>query len=884
MRSAILFQCIVLLGLLGNLLLAQTTITGKITDEKGEPLPNASITSSEINNSLILTYAISDNYGDYILELNSVSDSLEINISFIGFESQKKIIAPQSQILNVSLLAAPVTLKEVFVEVSPIAKTGDTINYNIGFFKEQKDRVIGDVLKKLPGIEVARDGSVLYQGKPILKYYIEGLDLLGGRYNLANNNLPADAVSDVQILENHQPIKVLDTLVFSDNASLNIKLKNKITTTGTAKTGLGIAPILWDDNITPMLFTKKQQAILSYQANNTGNDVSKDLKILSLEELLSQLESNSGRQNWLKIQELSPPPFPEHRWLANNAHLFSTNYLLRLKKEYELKVAVSYLNDYQRQAGNTETTIYTTTDTLQLVERKNNALFFNSLESKLSLTKNTKQNYLKNDIEVTRFWDSQRGLLTGSIPEISQNVQNPFTSFNNRLKWIIPIDGKLATVSSAITYTRSPQQLQTTPGVFQELLNDGNMYDETLQKINLSNFYTDNSISFTKGFKKITITPNIGFLWHHQYLRSQINTITGGSSTTLAGIFQNNLNYFRFNSYTTINTEYKYKSGRIVLITPLTFRSFMVSDNSLDEEQKLKRLTFEPNLYTTHQLDAFWKVTFSAGLANTFGAIEQLYYGFILPGYRNIQRYNASIPKSSHQNYRLGLFYRNPLKSFFADISYTFRHTKNNLLTVNSFDENGAAIFETIERDNYSATHYLTLKASNYFSKIKTTISGGPAVSTLFNTQVINDKLTDVKTQSTRLDFKINTEMTDWLSINYKTNLSFFYTKLENQAFDQIKIQEHNLNASLYPDEYQYININVEYYANTFLTENKTNSFLNLTYRYTFPKSKMDLEATWTNLLNTQQFIYVFANEFSYLKNSYELRPSQILVSLRFRL
>ena len=67
----------------------------------------------------------------------------------------------------------------------------------------------------MPGIEVLDDGKILYQGKPINKYYIEGLDLLEGKYNLANKNLPHKEVTKVQVLENHQPIKVLDSLVYS---------------------------------------------------------------------------------------------------------------------------------------------------------------------------------------------------------------------------------------------------------------------------------------------------------------------------------------------------------------------------------------------------------------------------------------------------------------------------------------------------------------------------------------------------------------------------------------------------------------------------------------------------------------------------------------------
>ena len=61
----------------------------------------------------------------------------------------------------------------------------------------------------LPGIEVALTVSIKYNGKPINKYYIEGLDLLEDRYGIANNNIPAETVDKVQVLENHQPIRVL---------------------------------------------------------------------------------------------------------------------------------------------------------------------------------------------------------------------------------------------------------------------------------------------------------------------------------------------------------------------------------------------------------------------------------------------------------------------------------------------------------------------------------------------------------------------------------------------------------------------------------------------------------------------------------------------------
>src|SRR5690606_2254708 len=100
-------------------------------------------------------------------------------------------------------------LKEVIVKAPKIRQLGDTIVYDVASFTNEIDRSIGDVLKKLPGIKVMSSGQILYQNKPISKFYIEGLDLLKGKYGLATQNVDASKVSTVQILENHQPLKVL---------------------------------------------------------------------------------------------------------------------------------------------------------------------------------------------------------------------------------------------------------------------------------------------------------------------------------------------------------------------------------------------------------------------------------------------------------------------------------------------------------------------------------------------------------------------------------------------------------------------------------------------------------------------------------------------------
>ena len=138
-------------------------------------------------------------------------------------------------------------LKEVIVKSKKIWGEKDTVNYLVSGFKSGNDQVIGDVLRKMPGITVKESGEISYNGKPINKFYIENLDLLQGRYGIATNNIQAADVATVQVLEHHQPIKALDNNnTMANETAINLKLKegSKGTFGLLAQLGIGAQPLL----------------------------------------------------------------------------------------------------------------------------------------------------------------------------------------------------------------------------------------------------------------------------------------------------------------------------------------------------------------------------------------------------------------------------------------------------------------------------------------------------------------------------------------------------------------------------------------------------------------------------------------------------------------
>jgi hypothetical protein len=860
---------------------SQTVITGEITDIYNQHLSGATITISQDSIGNIVAYGISDISGNFQIDVKADLEFSFIKVAHLGFKNWNSKLQNKTQHLSVRLTESSEELREVHIESKIIEKRGDTLSYSVSAFKDQKDRVIADVLRKMPGIEIRSSGQIYYQGEPIQKYYIEGLDLLEGRYNLANNNLSADDVSQVQILENHQPIKLLDSLEFSERASLNIKLKKDVTLTGSAVLGSGLSPLLWKANLTPMVFTKKQQAIFSYQGNNTGNDVSREIRDFSFEDFGRQ-EFNISKKDWLSIRKIAAPSFSQERWLDNNVHLGSANYLIRLKKDIDLKVNVSYLNDSQQQIGNTQTLFFTPNDTISISERVNNDFYNENIQSKFILEKNTDENYLKNTLEINGFWDSQFGNIRTQSDQILQSLNNPFSAFRNKLKLLKPLGKQLITFRSNTGYTESSQTLKVNPGQFNEILNEDEPYTRTIQILKSSTFFTENSAGFTKGLKHITIAPEIGFAIQNENLDSQLIIIDSNETDTLKGNYRNNLNFFSSNIYFKSKFVYKKNSWNIRLQTPFNYRNFNIEDSDLDKKQNLARFTFEPDLYIKKDFSAFWEASVSANLKNNFGDINNLYYGFILVNYRNLQRFNAPISENFQQNYNWRVSYRNPINSIFASSSYSFSQTKNNLLYSNRINQNGATIFEALVKENYSNSHNFNLRSSKYFSKLNTTLSLGSTFSSIEREQLLNESLADIQNQNWNFNVKLESEITDWLSTTYNADLDYLYTIIENREAEPISTQSHSLDFFFYLSEQQYLSANSEYYYNSISNINRNNYFLNLNYQYTFKKPAFDLKASWNNVLNTNEFVRVSNSTFSYIQSTYRLRPSQLLVSLKF--
>ena len=381
--------------LLSTLILAQKTISGNVKDGDGKPLPSASVTIEEIGKNAILSYAITDAKGNYKVTFTSNDGKILVKVKAFNHQTIIENYNNVTQTLNFTLEEKATEIKEVKLKTKLITKRGDTISYDLKSFESKADRTLSDVLKKIPGIEFNKDGSILYQGEPINKFYVNGKDLMEGSYGLINNSLPKDAVQKVEVLENHQPVKILKDKLASENAAINVKLKKSITMTGRGEVSEGIAPFLWNVKLTPMLFTQKVQWVLNYKTNNVGDEVEKENSIMAFGNRFEGMRRNFTNNSWLSVEKASTPSnVPVKRYLFNNVHYLSANLLTNLSKDWEFKANTSYTNNAIDRESNS--IIYDQNGNLQSVNSIINNFYSSQAKGEIIFSKNANKSFFKN--------------------------------------------------------------------------------------------------------------------------------------------------------------------------------------------------------------------------------------------------------------------------------------------------------------------------------------------------------------------------------------------------------------------------------------------------------------------------------------------------------
>ena len=861
---------------IAQILFAQLTISGKITNENGQPIAGANVILSPSDEDKTLTYFITKADGNFTLTLKeSFYEMYEVKVRAMNYAFSSDLVNQSTSDFNFTLQEKAIELKEVQLKQPAIRKKGDTIAYDVTNFKDIQDRTIADVIKKMPGIEIQPSGRILYQGEPINKYYIEGMDLLGGKYSLANENLSADAVDKVQILENHQPIKMLDSLVVSSKAALNIKLKNKITYSGKAELGLGVSPLLYQANITPMLFKKKQQMIGSYQSNNRGEDVTKQLQILSFEDLMSNSERFSN-EGWLGISSVQTPNFNEKRWLDNSVQLGTWNHLFKLNKELDLRFNLSYTNDYQNRIGKSTTQYFLPSGNLLLNEQKRNHLQTEEFSAKATLLRNSSDNYLQNEIEFKGAWNHSHGYLRRDNELVDQILQKPNQEFANQFKIIKKIGKQLVTFRSVVSYKDYQEELSVSPGVFNEMINQNQNYHNTFQRVDFSKFSTNNFIEFSKGIKSISVHSKLGFGYLNQEMESNLFADNSSSGSN----FINDITWSKFNYFWDNRFEYKKEKFRATLSLPIEMNHLQLK--SFVKKDEMNRLFVNPNLFVSYKLSNYWELRSSHSFKQSFGSLSAIHDNYMLYNYNSIQQRDGKLNERDAWNSSLRAEYKNPIKARFINFGYNYSWTENSLLNNYVYNPDASTILRVVEQTNHQLSHSLNGKFSQYFSKLKSNFEVEIYQQWSKNDEYLNNEFVEVDNQLTSIKTGVKFRQLSWMTFEYNYSWLNYGNKMANNPLRKVINQEHQFGLHFFPAARHYIKLNMDAYINDDSTLNPNSVFGDLMYRYTLKKKKIDFELTAYNLFNEKYFSQNSLSSYYEMHYQYKLRPTQIMLNTRF--
>ena len=313
------------------------TLRGTVTNASGKAVETATVQIMDRDKTI--AYAFTDARGDYAVTYETDAPQIRIVVSHLSYEKHTALLDVGDKRHDVRLKDKNKALQEVVVKAPEIYQRGDTLSYRLSAFTGAADYTLSDALKKLPGVEVSDKGAIKYLGKDISDFYIEGLDLLGGKYNVATQNLPASYVTSVQVLTNHQPVKV-DEAAFSDDVAINIKLSKhaKLRPVGTyeATVGRGNKTRYYLAGA-GMLFNPNFQLLAALKLGDTKEFAEQE----SMDHFADDAYTPTTR-TVLGELTASHPPIKRERYISPQDHALSLNLIRKLKPEVTLKTNVGY--------------------------------------------------------------------------------------------------------------------------------------------------------------------------------------------------------------------------------------------------------------------------------------------------------------------------------------------------------------------------------------------------------------------------------------------------------------------------------------------------------------------------------------------------------------
>lgn len=858
---------------------AQKEIRGRVLDQQThEPVVSATVTLHPISSPSILSYSMTSADGTFTLRSDNMPDSVEITVKAMTIESQTKRVKSNTEFVEFVVKEKLMELKELIVKAPKIRQTGDTIRYDVSAFTDETDRSIGDVLKKLPGIQVLSSGQILYQNKAISKFYVEGLDLLKGKYGIATNNVDASQVATVQVLENHQPIKALKDMEIPEAAAINLKLKKSALGAFflTAQAGAGLPPLLLSNELVGMRFTETQQDMAVYKGDNTGRDITQELTSF-------YGESFGGPTNFMSVIAPVPPGIREQHHLFNDAHLGSLNSLKALKKDLTLTGNLNYLYDQQNSSSYSKRDIFVADgQNVEIIEDMNARLLKRELEGALTLEGNTDDYFLNNKLNMSANWNEHTGNIVAGQP-ISQFLQQPTFNIYNNFDYLRRKGDKNFRVGAQVSYTTQHHSLNVSPVLFSEVFASLDEADTLIrQDVSYNHLKTNLYVSGGSLGKRFTVSYSTNFFTDHYFMQSGLYLSEAAvpvSTDSLRNKLRRNEVGVRLNG----SLSYHFSEDfRPILSFPVSYVFINRNDKVRNSEKNGGQILFSPLLIVQYPITPRWFLFSNVSFSNGFGDISEDYLGYVMTNYRGMNRSDGLLGK----NYRTGAFlhfsYKNPFTTLFSSFRLSYSNIWRNTLGDVRYDgilSSSTSIPYSNTSQFYGIDYSLGKSIDAINSEVKLFVSYNKSQTVSLNQSIVSN----MNFNSYSVSPNITTDIGNFMILKYDGSYRYSRNKIRNQSMPSIHNVTQSLGVSVIPVKKLVFNFSFNHYYNNLIeSEARSSWFGNTGIKYKF--KNVDLMLDWTNIFNTNRFITYSYNDISSYYSIYDLRPSEVLLRVRFKI
>lgn len=852
------------------------TIAGIINDTNGRSVESASVVVFDSDENT-LTYTYSDENGNYNLVIERPNNNIiSIVVSGLGYsrtEIKLDLTLKENIKQSFTLVDKIEFLKEVVIESNKKIKIDrDTTTIKIASFVNKTEQTIEDVLKKLPGIEVLKDGTIKAHGKQIDKLLIEGDDLYDKNYKFLSKNLDGKVLDAVQIIDGFEDNPILKKMNNSDKVALNLKLKKDKQNIwfGNIMVGAGIiSENRWKEGLNLGLLKKKIKLFYLADYNNSGEKATDQVsKAVNENNLFGENRYEKTAKTLFNINSNENSSFSNSQSVFNKAFFNSLSFSKKINPDMTLRGVGYFANDNQLQDSNSQTQYNIENNPVSFTETNKysakRTLSSGELELKYFVNED---NYLTNIFIYKNNPNIINSELLFNQDALYQNSNDKNQTFYNHFNHTCRLSE--STVLNNYFYF-GKDNIDQNSRIESAFLNSFlNISPESIVEVvaTNSNTYFGLKSKMIARFKKIEYTIGLQFenskeIINNTLVENEIHNTTYENNTVLK---QNQIsleNNFRYNL-----------TQKLDATASLNVIQNQFSLNSNTNSILILNPLFSINLKKT-ELGNF---TLSYSENNKPPEISYLNENFLLSSYRTFEK---------------GTKYEGVFKSKTIFFSHNlFNDVQRFSIGTSLFYTNSKDIYnkESLITNNLAFEKYIFSKGStdlngnfnivNYFRKLKTATK----LETIQNwnetpTRVNSIAFVDIKTYSSSYKFSATTYFNLPINFDFGFNYNYYQTNFNAiQTKNIVKDAFINLNYNISKTWLGEIN-------STFYQMNSENySFINAIINYNPEKSRFSYRLILNNLTNQDEFTLVSLDNFTSYKSTINLVPRYLLLTVKYR-